>query len=91
PPVRAALFRLAPDDHVLVVVLHHISADGYSIAPMTRDLVTAYLARTAGHGPEWEPLEIQYSDFSEWQHELLGASDDPESLAARQLAYWTGE
>ncbi|MBF6286236.1 non-ribosomal peptide synthase/polyketide synthase [Nocardia cyriacigeorgica] len=91
PPVRAALFRLAPDDHVLVVVLHHISADGYSIAPMTRDLVTAYLARTAGHGPEWEPLEIQYNDFSEWQHELLGASDDPESLAARQLAYWTGE
>ncbi|WP_369028845.1 condensation domain-containing protein, partial [Nocardia farcinica] len=64
PPVRAALFRLAPDDHVLVVVLHHISADGYSIAPMTRDLVTAYLARTAGPGPEWEPLEIQYSDFS---------------------------
>ncbi|WP_324197356.1 non-ribosomal peptide synthase/polyketide synthase [Nocardia cyriacigeorgica] len=91
PPVRAALFRLAPDDHVLVVVLHHISADGYSIAPMTRDLVTAYLARTAGRAPDWQPPAIQYSDFSEWQHELLGASDDPDSSAARQLAYWTGE
>ncbi|WP_258079807.1 non-ribosomal peptide synthase/polyketide synthase [Nocardia cyriacigeorgica] len=91
PPVRAALFRLGGDDHVLVVVLHHISADGYSIAPMTRDLVTAYLARAAGQAPRWQPLDIQYSDFSEWQHRLLGASDDPESLAARQLAHWTGE
>ncbi|WP_416381956.1 amino acid adenylation domain-containing protein [Nocardia cyriacigeorgica] len=91
PPVRAALFRLASDDHVLVVVLHHISADGYSIAPMTRDLVTAYLARAAGRAPDWQPPAIQYSDFSEWQHELLGASDDPDSSAARQLAYWTGE
>ncbi len=91
PPVRAALFRLGGGDHVLVVVLHHISADGYSIAPMTRDLVTAYLARAAGQAPRWQPLDIQYSDFSEWQHRLLGAGDDPESLAARQLAHWTGE
>ncbi|WP_249357923.1 non-ribosomal peptide synthase/polyketide synthase [Nocardia cyriacigeorgica] len=91
PPVRAALLRLGPDDHVLVVVLHHISADGYSIAPMTRDLVTAYVARAAGEAPGLPPLDIQYGDFSEWQHELLGAIDDPDSLAARQLAHWAGE
>ncbi|NEW52222.1 amino acid adenylation domain-containing protein [Nocardia cyriacigeorgica] len=91
PPVRAALFQLAATEHVLVVVLHHISADGYSIAPMTRDLVTAYLAHSAGLSPYWEPLEIQYGDFSEWQHELLGAPDDPDSVAAGQLAHWTSE
>nr|WP_280233796.1 non-ribosomal peptide synthetase [Nocardia cyriacigeorgica] len=91
PPVRAALFRLAATEHVLVVVLHHISADGYSIAPMTRDLVTAYLAHSAGHSPQWRPLEIQYGDYSEWQHEVLGTATEPDSLAAAQLAYWTRE
>ncbi|MFE3446653.1 non-ribosomal peptide synthase/polyketide synthase [Nocardia sp. NPDC059180] len=91
PPVRAALLQLAATEHVLVVVLHHISADGYSIAPMTRDLVTAYLAHSAGRTPQWQPLEIQYGDFGEWQHELLGVAGDPDSVAARQLAHWSSE
>ncbi|MFC9432524.1 non-ribosomal peptide synthase/polyketide synthase [Nocardia sp. NPDC057030] len=91
PPVRAALFAVAPAEHVLVVVLHHISADGYSVAPMTRDLVRAYVARSAGRAPDLTPLEIQYADYSSWQHELLGSERDPDSLAARQLAYWKRE
>ncbi|MEV0331556.1 non-ribosomal peptide synthase/polyketide synthase [Nocardia sp. NPDC050717] len=98
PPVHVALYRVAQgpaatgaDEHVLVVVIHHISADGYSIAPLTRDLVRAYTDRAAGCDPGWAPLAIQYSDFSVWQHELLGTQDDPDSVLNRQLAYWTRE
>ncbi|MFD4428339.1 non-ribosomal peptide synthase/polyketide synthase [Nocardia sp. NPDC058497] len=78
-------------DYVLVVVVHHISADGYSIAPLTRDLVRAYVDRTEGREPGWAPMEIQYSDFSAWQHELLGTDSDPDSVLTQQLTYWTRE
>ncbi|MDE1672717.1 non-ribosomal peptide synthase/polyketide synthase [Nocardia gipuzkoensis] len=91
PPVRAALFATATDEHVLVVVLHHIGADGYSIAPLTADLVRAYLDRFAGRAPQWAPLPIRYRDYSAWQHELLGDAADPDSLLARQLAFWRAE
>ncbi|WP_433682548.1 non-ribosomal peptide synthase/polyketide synthase [Nocardia sp. CA-119907] len=90
-PVRAALLRADIDEHLLVVVLHHISADGYSVAPMTRDLMRAYLARTAGHTPDWAPLPIQYADYSQWQRTVLGSDGDPDSLLSRQLGYWTTE
>ncbi|MGV9972077.1 non-ribosomal peptide synthase/polyketide synthase [Nocardia beijingensis] len=91
PPVRASLFATAADEYVLVVVLHHIGADGYSIAPLTADLVRAYLARSAGHAPDWAPLAIRYRDYSTWQHELLGDAADPDSLLTRQLAFWRTE
>ncbi|WP_240505100.1 non-ribosomal peptide synthase/polyketide synthase [Nocardia mangyaensis] len=91
PPVRVALYGLGADDHVLVVVVHHISADGYSIAPLTRDLVRAYVDRSEGREPGWAPLDIQYGDFSVWQRDLLGAADDPDSVLAQQLTYWTRE
>ncbi|MGS2806906.1 non-ribosomal peptide synthase/polyketide synthase [Nocardia sp. MW-W600-9] len=91
PPVRVALYGLGPNDHVLVVVVHHISADGYSIAPLTRDLVRAYVDRSEGREPGWAPLDIQYGDFSAWQHELLGADGDPDSVLTQQLTYWTRE
>ncbi|NNH75064.1 amino acid adenylation domain-containing protein [Nocardia uniformis] len=91
PPVRARLWRSTPTDHVLVVVLHHISADGYSVAPMTRDLVLAYTSRSGGAAPDQRPLDIQYGDFSAWQREVLGSDTDPDSLLSRQLAFWTGE
>ncbi|WP_433524686.1 non-ribosomal peptide synthase/polyketide synthase [Nocardia pseudovaccinii] len=90
-PVRAALFRTDVDEHVLVVVLHHISADGYSVAPMTRDLMRAYLSRIVGNAPGWEPLPVQYADYTVWQRALLGSDRDPNSLLSRQLGYWTTE
>ncbi|MGW6693671.1 non-ribosomal peptide synthase/polyketide synthase, partial [Rhodococcus sp. NPDC054953] len=86
-PLRGSLFRCA-GEHVLVLVIHHISADGASVAPLARDLMLAYTARTDGHAPGWAPLPLQYADFSLWQHTLLGADDDPGSRAARQIAYW---
>ncbi len=88
-PIRVRLFSVAPDEHVLVVVVHHISADGYSMGPLTRDVVTAYAARVAGEEPGWAPLEVQYADYTLWQREVLGDESDPESLMARETDFWT--
>ncbi|WP_037246037.1 condensation domain-containing protein, partial [Rhodococcus wratislaviensis] len=87
-PVRAALFETADNEHVLAVVLHHICADGSSIAPLARDLMAAYTARAGGHTPSWPPLAVQYADYTLWQRELLGSDDDPNSVLAQQLTYW---
>ncbi len=91
PPVRVALFELSPADHVLLVVLHHISTDGYSVLPMTRDLMLAYTSRAVGTAPGWAPLAVQYGDYATWQRAVLGSDADPESLLNRQLAFWVDE
>ncbi|WP_156148942.1 non-ribosomal peptide synthetase [Rhodococcus sp. MEB064] len=87
-PLRVRLFRLAEDHHVLLVVVHHIAADGFSLAPLTVDVVTAFASRSAGVLPAWSPLDVQYADYALWHRDLLGDPSDDDSLAARQLAYW---
>ncbi len=87
-PIRGRLLRVAADDHVLVLSVHHIAADGFSSQPLARDIVVAYESRRNGLAPAWMPLQVQYADFTLWQHEVLGSEDDPQSLAAKQIEFW---
>jgi len=87
-PVRVRGFVVGPEEHVLVVLMHHIACDGWSVAPFSRDLVTAYAARATGTAPAWAPLPVQYADYTLWQRDLLGAENDPGSMIARQARAW---
>lgn len=90
-PLRTTVLRITPQEHVLVFVFHHIAADGSSVAPFVRDLVSAYTARLDGNAPNWQPLPVQYKDYTLWQRQVLGEEDDPESIVSAQLAYWKKE
>ncbi|SDM86835.1 non-ribosomal peptide synthetase [Allokutzneria albata] len=81
-PVRATLFSSSETDHVLLLVVHHIAADGGSLMPLTRDLSAAYAARIDGKAPDWEPHPVQYADFALWQNELLAAEEET------QIEFW---
>ncbi|MER2208939.1 MAG: condensation domain-containing protein, partial [Rhodococcus sp. (in: high G+C Gram-positive bacteria)] len=69
PPVRAALFQVSPDEHVLAVVVHHIAADARSLEVLVRDFTLAYLARSEQRAPQWSPPALEYSDYTAWQIE----------------------
>ncbi|WP_177328824.1 non-ribosomal peptide synthetase [Amycolatopsis australiensis] len=87
-PVRAWLFQLGAEECVLVLLMHHIASDGWSLGVLLRDLGQAYQARLAGHRPEWTDLPVQYADYTLWQRRLLGGDQDHDSVLARQVAYW---
>ena len=87
-PLQARLFRISDDEHVLVAVVHHIAADGWSITPLVADLGAAYVGRCAGQPPGWDALPVQYVDYTLWQRAQLGDVADSHSPIAAQLAYW---
>ncbi len=78
PMLRVRLLQLAEDDHVLVLTLHHIVADGQSMPVLVDELVQFY------QGVELPPLAIQYADFAAWQRQWMEAGEQE-----RQLGYWT--
>ncbi|MFB6809233.1 amino acid adenylation domain-containing protein [Streptomyces sp. NPDC056387] len=89
-PLRTTLFALGPgqEDHVLLLVLHHIAGDGWSMAPLARDLADAYTARRSGAVPAWQPLPVQYADYTLWQRQFLGSEQNADSALNRQLDFW---
>ncbi|WP_156744940.1 non-ribosomal peptide synthetase, partial [Mycobacterium sp. 852014-52450_SCH5900713] len=90
-PIRAQIYSMGPEEHVVGIVLHHIAFDGWSMVPMVRDVGQAYQARREGRAPGWASLAVQYVDYTLWQREWLGAESDPDSVIAEQLRYWRQE
>ncbi|MFG2594484.1 amino acid adenylation domain-containing protein [Streptomyces sp. NPDC048462] len=82
-PLRATLLNRDDGEQVLVLLVHHIAADGWSTGPLLADLTTACAARAEGRAPGWEPLPVQYADYTLWQQELL---DGP--AAQDDLTFW---
>lgn len=70
-PVRARLFRLSDAEHALMLVMHHIASDGWSMGILYRELGLCYDAYHQGRRPLLPALEIQYADFATWQQEHL--------------------
>ncbi|MFY0480927.1 amino acid adenylation domain-containing protein, partial [Achromobacter marplatensis] len=83
PVLRAALLRRAADDHVLVIVMHHIAADGWSLQRLQDELAHCYDALSRGAAPALPPLPLAYVDYAVWQRQLLAQGEGD-----RQLAYW---
>jgi hypothetical protein len=67
PLIRGRLIQVAPDDHVLLVTMHHIVSDGWSMGVMTRELSTLYGAFSRGEPDPLPPLPVQYADYAVWQ------------------------
>ncbi|MBM9510732.1 non-ribosomal peptide synthetase, partial [Actinacidiphila acididurans] len=87
-PLRATVFALGPRRWELLLVVHHVAADEWSMGPLWRDLASAYEARLNGRAPQWTPLPVQYADYTLWQRELLGSADEPSELLTEQVEYW---
>ncbi len=87
-PFRTALVAIEDDEHLLVLVAHHIASDGWSTVPLARDLAAAYTARLDGRAAGLPTLPVQYPDYALWQQESLGSEEDTGSPLRRQLAYW---
>ncbi|MEV5128905.1 condensation domain-containing protein, partial [Streptomyces decoyicus] len=90
-PLRGWLFEISPTECAILVLIHHVAGDGWSMGPLARDLVSAYTARREGREPGWQQLPVQYADYTLWQREVLGDEHDPDSLFARQVSYWTDQ
>jgi pristinamycin I synthase-3/4 len=89
-PARFDLFRTGEDTHVLLLCIHHIASDGWSLAPLVRDLCDSYTTHLApaGEEPDRPTPDVGYVDYTLWQREVLGSPDDPDSAMSRQLGYW---
>ena len=84
PLIRVSLFKLGDAEHVVIINVHHIVADGLSIGLMLDELDTFYRAYTGGEGPRPPDLAVQYADFAQWQRQTLAN----EAAYANQIEFW---
>ncbi|RKG75241.1 non-ribosomal peptide synthetase/type I polyketide synthase, partial [Corallococcus terminator] len=83
PLLRSRLYRLAPEQHVLVLGMHHIVSDGWSVGVMVREVAAAYAAFASGKPHDLPSLPVQYVDFAVWQRDWLQGE-----VLQQQLAWW---
>lgn len=83
PLLRTLLLKLGPNEHLLLLAIHHIVSDGWSMGVLLNELAACYGAFASGRSPALRELPIQYADYAAWQREQL----DAEALE-RELTYW---
>ena len=83
PLIRARLLRLGEQNHILVITMHHINADGWSLGIVVREMSMLYASIDAGIPSQLQELPIQYADYSMWQREWLAGG-----ILEQQLEYW---
>ncbi|MET3441654.1 amino acid adenylation domain-containing protein [Variovorax paradoxus] len=83
PLLRVDLIRLSAEDHLMLVAMHHIVSDGWSMQIIVDEFVAQYRAHLQGRSPELPPLPLQYADYAAWQRDWLEAGEKE-----RQLAHW---
>lgn len=83
PLWQLRVLEIAPDDQLLVLAMHHIITDGWSLSVLNRELATAYQAALHGTAPDWDPLPLQYADYARWQADWLASGE-----LAQQLDFW---
>jgi amino acid adenylation domain-containing protein len=86
PLWRVRVLQIAPAEQLLVLVIHHIIADGWSLSVLNRELSSAYQSAVQGAAPAWSPLPLQYADYACWQADWLASGE-----LARQLEFWREE
>ena len=86
PLIRAQLLRLAEQEHILLLTMHHIISDGWSLGVLVREVVSLYRAFCDDQPSPLLELPIQYADFAHWQREWLQGE-----VLDNQLAYWTNQ
>jgi amino acid adenylation domain-containing protein/non-ribosomal peptide synthase protein (TIGR01720 family) len=83
PLIRSHLIKMGSEDHILILTLHHIAADGWSMGILIREIAAFYQSFTTGKDPEIRDLPIQYVDYAAWQKEWLEGA-----VLAKQMDYW---
>ncbi|MES2296356.1 MAG: amino acid adenylation domain-containing protein, partial [Pseudomonadota bacterium] len=82
--LRSHLIKLAPQEHILLVTMHHIASDGWSMAILVTEFSALYSAYSQGYDNPLPDLEIQYADYAHWQRDWLQGE-----VLEQQLGYWT--